>query len=512
MKFKTTWSLFFLGLAAQTGAQAQSEASAPYTPSWQARHHLQLLVDHAGLALPLTHWPLPAAAVEQAMAGLPAVLRAEGMDLEDARQSVLRELGSRRTQGALRLQLRNSAEGLTGFDENYTPGSSVQAVSEEKRVGAGSLSVAGRLGLRVEQAPNSLQQQFSGSDNEARYPLRLEGSAAVLGWAGWNVQAFSHRHWWGPGWQSSMINGSNNPAWNGVGIQRGSVKPSDSAWLNWMGPWNLDVFVARAQDPLVVSSQPQNYLFSGVRLTMRPQTWLEVGLSRGLQTAGAGRPGGGVNFVKSFFGQETNQDPGSPPDSSNQIAGYDARVRCPQWLGQCAAYGQWMGEDAGPRLMHFLPRKFMSLWGFEQTYGAGRYRAFAEYADANMFSMPWDNNTPSPGFVNRFYSQAYTNGARWIGSAAGSGSRVTTLGWMDAQTQRMVKAHMGKVRMSAGAYDPRVDAPHGQLWGLSASQAFRWKGLSYVPELSWMQLDQGQDQRASKLNTVRVGVTVQSAL
>ena len=115
------------------------------------------------------------------------------MDLEDARQSVLRELGSRRTQGALRLQLRNSAEGLTGFDENYTPGSSVQAVSEEKRVGAGSLSVAGRLGLRVEQAPNSLQQQFSGSDSEARYPLRLEGSAAVLGWPS------SHRDWARPG-------------------------------------------------------------------------------------------------------------------------------------------------------------------------------------------------------------------------------------------------------------------------------------------------------------------------
>lgn len=95
-------------------AQAQTPASAPYTPSWQARHHLQLLVDHAGLALPLTHWPLPAAAVEQALADLPAALGNTGVDLEGARQSVLRELGSRRTHASLRLQLRNSAEGLTG--------------------------------------------------------------------------------------------------------------------------------------------------------------------------------------------------------------------------------------------------------------------------------------------------------------------------------------------------------------------------------------------------------------
>ena len=87
-------------------AQAQTAASAPYTPSWQARHHLQLLVDHAGLALPLTHWPLPAAAVEQALADLPASLDSRGLDLQGARDAVLRELGTRHTQASLRLQLR----------------------------------------------------------------------------------------------------------------------------------------------------------------------------------------------------------------------------------------------------------------------------------------------------------------------------------------------------------------------------------------------------------------------
>lgn len=492
-------------------AQAQTPASAPYTPSWQARHHLQLLVDHAGLALPLTHWPLPAAAVEQALADLPAKLARDDLDLEGARQSVLRELDSRRTQATWRLQLRNSAEGLTGFDENYTPGSSVQAVSEEKRVVSGGLSLAGRLGVRLEQASNSLQQQFGGSGSEARYPLRMEGSAAVLGWEGWNVQAFSHRHWWGPGWQSSLINGSNNPAWNGFGVQRASVKPSQSPWLSWMGPWNFDVFVARAQDPLVVNSQPQGFLYSGMRLTMRPQAWLEVGLSRGLQTSGTGRPGGFKEFTKAFIGQQTNQNPGDPPDSSGQIAGYDVRVRCPQSWGGCAVYTQWMGEDSAGSTLP-LPYKFMNLWGVEQTYGEGRYRVFAEYANTNAYSLPWDTQPQFPGYINGVYNQGYTNGARWVGSATGAGSQVTTLGWMDAQSQRMLKVHVGKVGTSVGAYDPRVDAPHGKLRGLSASQALKWQGLTWVPELSWMHLDQGQDQRASKLNTVRLGVTVQSSL
>jgi hypothetical protein len=446
---------------------------------------------------------------------LPLKLDIQNIDLEGARQMVKRELALRTTQSTAQIQVRNSTEGLTGFDENYTPGSSVQVVSAEKRMPSSdalkSLSVAGRLGLRIEQAPNSLQQHFSGTGSEAHHPLRLEGSAAVLGWAGWNVQAFSHRHWWGPGWQSSLINGSNNPSWNGLGLQRGSVKTSASPWLSWMGPWNLDVFVAKAQDPLVVSQQPQGYLYSGLRLTMRPQPWLEIGLSRSLQTAGAGRPSGMGEFTKAFLGQRVNREAGDPPDSSGQIAGYDVRVRCPQMLGQCAAYTQWMGEDAAGKYPP-LPYKFMNLWGVEHTYSAGRYRAFAEYANTSAYSLPWDTQPQFAGYLNGVYNQGYTNGARWIGSAQGAGSRVTTLGWMDAQSQRMFKLHMGRIGKSMGAYDPRVDAPHGQLRGLSASQTLKWQGITWVPELSWMRLDQGQDQRASALNSVRAGVTVLFAI
>jgi len=249
-----------------------------HTPNWQTRHQLQLLVDQAGLALPLTHWPLPSAAVSQALAGLPSELPAP--ELEAARSAVLRDLQQRQQQGRVQLQLRGRAEGLTGFGENYTPGSSVQAVSSEKRLDAGKVTLAGRLGVRLEDTSDALAANPSGMGTEGRYQARLEGSAAVLGWAGWNVQAFSHRHWWGPGWQSSLVNGANTPAWNGVGIQRGTVKPSDSPWLSWMGPWNLDVFVARAQDPQVAARQPVGYLYSGARLTLQPQPWLEVGLSR----------------------------------------------------------------------------------------------------------------------------------------------------------------------------------------------------------------------------------------
>ena len=124
-------------------------------------------------------------------------------------------------------------------------------------------------------------------------------------------------------------------------------------------------------------------------------------------------------------------------------------------------------------------------------------------------SLPWDsNNTPFPVYTNGVYSQGYTNGARWVGAAGGSGSQVTTLGWMDAQSQRMLKLHAGTVNSSLGAYDPRVDAPHGRLRGLSASQALRWRGLTWTPELSWTHLSDGQDVGANRRNNLRAGVSL----
>lgn len=504
-RFIQTFSALAVLLASLSHAQASdnAQASVPYMPGWQARHQLQLLVDHAGLQLPLTHWPLPAAAVEQALAALPGDLPSGDVDVQEARRLVLRELQQRQQQAGLTLQLRQRAEGLPGFDENYTPGSSAQLVSSEQRLDAAGVSLAGRLGLKLEQTSDSLATGRTGWGTEGAAQARLEGSAAVLGWQGWNVQAFSHRHWWGPGWQSSMINGSNNPAWNGVGIQRGSVRPSVSPWLSWMGPWNFDVFVAQAQDPLLVSQQPTGYLFSGMRLTMRPRPWLELGISRGLQTAGRGRPGGAQEFFKAFLGQQTNREPGDPPDSSNQIAGYDLRVRCPLAWGSCAAYTQWMGEDSAGTPP--LPYRFMRLWGAEWTLGA-RHRLFAEYADS--YTTGWQTAGLIPGYTNGVYSQGYTNGARWIGSAQGGASRVTTVGWMDAGRDLRLKAHWGSVGLGLGSYAPGVDQPHGQLRGLSVSQDVRWLGVAWTPELSWTHLSDGQDVGANRRNNLRAGVAL----
>jgi hypothetical protein len=495
-----------------TAAHAQTPAaSAPFMPSWQARHHLQLLVDHADLALPMSHWPLPAAAVEQALAQLPASLPASEWDLEGARSAVWRELQQRQTQGQWRMQLRNRAEGAVGFGDNYTPGSSVQFISEEKRVQSGEMSAAGRLGLRAEDGSNSLGNA-SGWGTDGRYQARLEDSAAVLGWGGWQVQAFAQRFWWSPGWQSSLVNGNNQPAWNGVGLQRSSVRASDSGWLSWMGAWNFEAFLARAQDPLVLPGQAQGFVFGGMKLTMQPWPWLEVGLSRGMQVGGAGRPSGLGTYTKALLGKETNKWPWDTfQDSSGQIAGYELRLRCPRAWGDCAFYSQGMGDDRTTGIP--FPIKFTTLLGAEKALGGGRYRVFAEWVNTNSFSHPLEHRGASyPGYINGVYGQGYTNGVRWAASAFGSGAVVSTLGWMDTERQMQLKLHKGRATSTVGAYDPGTApgalGPHGGLWGFSANRSWRDGRLTWTPEMSYLHLAQGQDVGANRKNNVRLGLTL----
>lgn len=473
-----------------------SGASASYTPTWVARHYLQWLADQKSLPVLTTQWPLPSGAVAQSLSGLSSTSAGAN---SAALGFVQNDLALVQGKGSLQLQTRGNAQALVGFSENYSTGSNASLRSAEWQVGqADGVSFAGRFGLRAESNASAIPDHSNFSP---------EGSAAVLGFGGWNAQMFAHQFYWGPGWQSSLVNSNNSPAWQGVGLQRGTIKQSDSPWLAWMGPWNLDVFVAKAQDPLVVANQHQGFLFSGTRLTIKPQPWLELGFSRGMQFGGTGRPSGLSTFAKAFFGQQVNKESwDSFPDSSGQIAGYDMRVRCPLSWGSCAAYTQWMGEDAAGKALP-LPTKFMSLWGIENTYGNGRYRVFAEYADTNAYSLPWDTDPKFPGYVNGVYQQGYTNGGRWAGASQGSGSRLTTLGWMDAANMQMAKLYFGRIGSSVGVYTPGVAQPNGNMWGLSAQQTLLWKGMSITPEVAYTRYDQGANLAGGKRNSLRAGVS-----
>ena len=171
-------------------AQAQTPASVPYTPTWQARHHLQWLTDNAGLTLTVSHWPLPAAAVQESLDKLRVDAQGDekgdaqghALGLRASRDFVLQELAAARSLGRMQVHLRSQSEAMNAYGENYTPGNSAQLSTSEGRSQLGDVSLAGRLGARLEVSPNSLQTQFSGVGTEGQNQLRLDGPLPC--WAG----------------------------------------------------------------------------------------------------------------------------------------------------------------------------------------------------------------------------------------------------------------------------------------------------------------------------------------
>ena len=164
MKFGLKTLIILSGMVLGSGfltESAFSKASTPFMPTWSQKHQLQRLVDVAGLALPMTHWPLPAEVVRLALEQLPTPhWDQEHPDWLSMRLQLLNDLRLH-AQGVVRAQLRNPTEAPVGFGDNETPGSSVQVLSPEHTGAMGSGSYALRLGATLAQSSNSLERGTS---------------------------------------------------------------------------------------------------------------------------------------------------------------------------------------------------------------------------------------------------------------------------------------------------------------------------------------------------------------
>ena len=251
-----------------------AEPSAPWTPTVASRHALELLVDESGLALPITQRPLPRSAVKRALDALPRELPPA---LDAARERVAAELRAAEVL-PLSLAVRGRAEALSGF-------------GDEGRRAAGSAGAAARCRRTASRRRSASASTRGTVPSHADAKLRLHETAIAIEAFGTQLQAWAHRSWWGPGWQSSLVLGNNAPPLYGIGLQRASAGQSDSRWLSWMGPWSYEFFVA-ADDNTIDS-----YLV-GMRITMRPFSLLEIGLSRAAQWGGQGRDESVNSFLR----------------------------------------------------------------------------------------------------------------------------------------------------------------------------------------------------------------------
>ena len=463
-------------------------ASVPWTPSVSARHAIEVLVDDGGLPLTVSQWPLPRDAVQRALDTLPAELPPA---LDAARAQVQAEL---RAQQALRigLTLRERKDALPGFGDDATPGSSLQLRSGELDGPHLAMQVGGRLDPVADSG-------------RAHATARLDDSAVAIDAFGIQAQAWAHRSWWGPGWQSALPLSNNSPALDGVGFQRAAVLPSESPWLSWLGPWNMDFFLARTE-----GEQPapgSNSLLSGWRLTARPLPLVEIGLTRMVQFGGLGHPETLGSFARAVVGSHANAQTvaAQSRDSGNGLAGGDLRIRCPFGV-RCSVYAQVMGEDDRKH----LPYKYLEVLGTEVWSADGATRFYFEAAEVGCRDTWRNPSTPRCAYFNYAYQGGYTNGKRWLGASVGSDGKLLTLGWINSEWDSAVRLDYGSVGSHVGSFGPPQEpvVPGQPIWALSARRSWHFGSTSVTPEFDWMRVGAAGDRQVSS----RVGIEMSTTL
>lgn len=483
--FTRRWLRTVVGAVAAVAliGAAQAQPSLPYMPSVSARHALTLLADQAELPLTLTQWPLPAGAVSEALQHLPLNLSPA---LERARDTVQADL-RRASAARVELRLRPRADTLVGYGDHYAPGSSLAFGSAQ--IGPGAL-MTGRIGLRIEGDPGAAAPRRGGAR------ARLDDSAVVTGALGVNLQAWTRQTWWGPGWRSSLILGNNAPALAGVSLQRAAGGVSSSPWLSWLGPWNLEAFAAQQEG----DAAPAYAWLVGQRLTLRPWSGVELGLSRTAQWGGRGRDQSASSFLHMLTGTGTNADTQAQQatDPGNQMAGVDLRARCPAgW--NCAAYLQLMGEDmAGP-----APSRFLSLYGIETWSADGQRRYNVEYADSACDSTPDAKRLTGCAYRNGQYPNGYASAGRWLGASQGPDARLLSFSLFDQPGATRLRMDVGLLSGFAGDA-PTLAAPptrgvNTRLLSLQAQRSVAWSGGQLTPEIGWQRLSR-PGRKHSELN------------
>ena len=449
--------------ASIVGGTARATPSVPWMPDAPVRHDIELLADEADLDLVVTQWPLPRAAILHAIDKLPATLTPSLAAARERIRQALREDESSR----LTLTVQGRDDALSGFGDDATRGSSLALRSSTLQ----SDLAAVRVGARFDTI----------SGLQAQPKLRFDDSALVTEALGVQLQAWTHRSWWSPGWQTSLVLSNNAPAMTGIGLQRASASRSDSPWLSWLGPWNYDMFIAQSEDV----SQPDSPYFFAQRLTFKPFSNLELALTRTAQWGGKGREGGVHGFLHMLTGQGVNADtvPLEASDPANEMAGFDARLRCPAGL-RCATYLQAIGEDQAG----VLPSRYLALYGVEAWSGDRRHRYFAEYAQTGCRAPIFHTFLRDCAYRNYAYPQGYTDAGRWMGANVGPDSRVLTLGWVDAVGGTSVRLHGGSVGSRIATFTPDVIDPAttGRIWGLSARQPLSWGAATITPAFDYV--------------------------
>nr|WP_314266260.1 capsule assembly Wzi family protein [uncultured Moellerella sp.] len=233
--------------------------------------------------------------------------------------------------------------------------------------------------------------------------------------------------WWGPGYDGSLIRTDAARPVTGFMLQRADQSAFDSKWLSWIGSWQYQLTAGQLKQYPV---QKHTKLI-GLRMTMNPTDYLELGGSRMMMWAGDGRPSDWGSFWDAASGSSNTGDVAKDP--GNQLAGFDFKLKLfPLIELPLSVYGQYTGEDEAG----YLPSHnayMLGLEGHHSLYGKP-LNWYIEGADTRTEMK--NNGVMYTHFVYKagYYQQGYP-----LGHAMGGDGRMlsTKVEYTIADNQRI---------------------------------------------------------------------------
>lgn len=449
MLLKKTLLLSVLSLSS-----AFASAQAILMNDAQLRADLLWLNQQGVIQLSTSTWPLSRDAVSAALAG--AAVK------NNTQQEVINAVRTKISSEPLATVQLNAATA-----KNQWPAGFADTQSNAAQYNAG-------LTLQ-KSAPNwDVHLQLNAEDKQriaVNNSVNLNGSyiAGKL-WNQWLVVG-DLPVWWGPGHDGSLIRGDATRPVAGISLQRGEQKAFESKWLSWVGPWQYQVFAGQLQH---YSAVPDAKLL-GMRLTIQPLPYLELGASRTLQIGGKGQPDSFKAYWNAFIGNDNScQDPqcdANAENASNQLGGFDARLNLQPLLHiPVGVYGQMIGEDESGK----LPSRNLYLAGvdFSSSYQGKPYQLYAEWADTRTSGKVWGYTYNHHQYTDGYYQYGYP-----LGHGMGGDGQMYSLGGniqLDAMN-----------RISGRILYAKVDQSNTMNKGIHINQAFPLEDHLRALELGW---------------------------
>jgi len=279
----------------------------------------------------------------------------------------------------------------------------------------------------------------------------LDGSYVSQDIDNWAIYAGAFDRWWGPGRESTLILSNNARPMPSIGLRRIEAKPFESNWLNWIGPWQWDMFVAKMERDRHIP----NALIAGMRLSFTPINNFDVGLSRTMQLCGAGRPCGFKSWTKALvsIGDLDNPDTlnGINEEPGNQLASIDLSYSFKLANNKVLKlYAEGTAEDQNV----ILPFQFARLLGASILSSNDNYWSVtAEFSDT-VSTHYWIGGQRKPNVIykHHIYKTGYHYKNRSLGHTLDSSSRLVSLSFeylTNNNTHYSMKFHNAVVNSSS---------------------------------------------------------------